>query len=45
MTNIGHFMIPADDVSRAKAFYSALLGWKIEPTGTPLEPANLAALQ
>jgi uncharacterized protein len=39
MANIGHFMIPADDVGRAKAFYSALLGWKIEKTTTPLDPA------
>lgn len=45
MSNIGHFMIPADNVDRAKAFYSALLGWKIEPTRTPLDPANLAELQ
>jgi predicted enzyme related to lactoylglutathione lyase len=39
MANIGHFMIPADDVGRAKGFYSALLGWKIEKTATPLDPA------
>lgn len=45
MPNIGHFMIPADNVGRAKDFYSALLGWKIEPTKTPLDPANLEALQ
>ena len=25
-----HFEIPADDVARAKAFYEALFGWKIE---------------
>ena len=31
MQDISHFMIPADDVARAKAFYTALLGWKIEP--------------
>jgi len=45
MANIGHFMIPADDVGRAKRFYHNLLGWKIEPTKTPLDPANLAELQ
>ena len=31
MANIGHFMIPADNVDRAKHFYHKLLGWKIEP--------------
>lgn len=45
MANIGHFMIPADDVGRAKKFYTSLLGWKIEPTRTPLDPKDLAALQ
>ena len=32
MANISHFMIPADNVERARHFYSALLGWKIEPS-------------
>jgi predicted enzyme related to lactoylglutathione lyase len=27
---IVHFEIPADDVDRARKFYSALFGWKIE---------------
>ncbi|MCU0521826.1 MAG: VOC family protein [Anaerolineae bacterium] len=27
---IVHFEIPADDMARAKAFYEALFGWKIE---------------
>ena len=31
MPNIGFFDIPADDVDRAKEFYTALLGWTIEP--------------
>lgn len=31
MANIGHFMIPADNGDRVKPFYSALLGWMIEP--------------
>jgi predicted enzyme related to lactoylglutathione lyase len=31
MANISHFMVPADDVSRARKFYSSLLGWTIEP--------------
>ena len=31
------FEIPADDVSRAKAFYSKLFGWKIERFPGPME--------
>jgi predicted enzyme related to lactoylglutathione lyase len=38
-------MIPADNVDRAKHFYSALLGWKIEPTRTPVDPAMMAEMQ
>ena len=30
MASIVHFEIPADDLQRAKAFYSNLFGWKIE---------------
>jgi predicted enzyme related to lactoylglutathione lyase len=45
MANIGHFMIPADNVDRAKRFYSALLGWKIELTRTPVDPAMMAEMQ
>ena len=30
MPTIVHFEIPADDVDRAKKFYSDLFGWKIE---------------
>jgi predicted enzyme related to lactoylglutathione lyase len=30
MPNIVHFEIPADDIQRAKTFYSKLFGWKIE---------------
>ena len=45
MANIGHFMIPADDVDRAKNFYHTLLGWKIEPVMTPMDPAMMAAMQ
>jgi len=30
MSSIVHFEIPADDIQRAKAFYSNLFGWKIE---------------
>ena len=42
--NINWFEIPADDLERAKKFYSKLFGWKINPipgmgiTGT-LTPA------
>jgi predicted enzyme related to lactoylglutathione lyase len=45
MANIGHFMIPADNVDRAKRFYSALLGWKIEPVGSAMDPEQMAAMQ
>ena len=45
MANIGHFMIPADNVDRAKHFYSTLLGWTIEPVGTPGDMAGMAAMQ
>ena len=39
MFNVVHFEIPADEVERAKKFYSELFGWKIaEFTGpTPME--------
>jgi predicted enzyme related to lactoylglutathione lyase len=45
MANIGHFMIPADNVDRAKAFYHALLGWTIEPPRTAADPAAMAVMQ
>ena len=45
MANIGHFMIPADNVDRAKHFYRTLLGWKIEPTRNPMEPSKMTAMQ
>ncbi len=32
MPTIVHFEIPADDVQRAKKFYTDLFGWKIEET-------------
>jgi predicted enzyme related to lactoylglutathione lyase len=45
MANISHFMIPADDVERARHFYSALLGWKIAPVqDTPGMP-GMEAMQ
>lgn len=30
MPTIVHFDIPADDLERAKSFYSKLFGWKFE---------------
>jgi predicted enzyme related to lactoylglutathione lyase len=30
MPTIVHFDVPAEDIERAKKFYSALLGWKFE---------------
>ncbi|MFA4825770.1 MAG: VOC family protein [Methanoregula sp.] len=45
MANIAYFEIPADNVDRAKHFYHTLLGWKIEPTKAPLDPAKAAATQ
>jgi uncharacterized protein len=44
MANLTHFMIPADDVARAKRFYSALLGWKIDPVAAP-ETMGIGAMQ
>ena len=45
MANIAYFEIPADNVDRAKHFYHALLGWKIEPTKMPMEPGKFTAMQ
>jgi len=45
MANNGHFMIPADNVERARTFYSSLLGWTIEPVKNPGDPAAMAAMQ
>jgi len=45
MANIGYFEVPADNIGRAKHFYRSLLGWKIEPTQTLMDPAGAAALQ
>jgi len=35
MANFAYFEIPADDVKRAKKFYTAVLGWEIQPTSMP----------
>jgi predicted enzyme related to lactoylglutathione lyase len=37
MSNIVWFEIPVDDVERAKSFYGALFGWKIEKFPGPIE--------
>ncbi|MBV9488332.1 MAG: VOC family protein [Verrucomicrobia bacterium] len=37
MASIVWFEIPADDVERAKSFYGALFGWKIEKLPGPME--------
>jgi len=34
-SNVGHFAIECDDVERAKRFYEAAFGWRIEPWGPP----------
>jgi hypothetical protein len=44
MANIGYFMIPADNGDRVKPFYSALLGWMIEPIWTPVDAALTAGV-
>jgi predicted enzyme related to lactoylglutathione lyase len=33
--NVGHFAIECDDVERARAFYQAVFGWRIQPWGPP----------
>ena len=33
--NISHFAIQADDVERARRFYSAVFGWTFEAWGPP----------
>ena len=37
MPTIVHFDMPADDIERAKKFYSELFGWKIERMPGPME--------
>jgi len=45
MPDIAHFMIPADNVDRAKHFYHNLPGWKIGPTSNPMDPSKMEAMQ
>jgi predicted enzyme related to lactoylglutathione lyase len=35
MATIVHFEIPADDMERARKFYTELFGWKMENAGDP----------
>jgi hypothetical protein len=44
MANIAYFEIPANDIGRAKKFYHSLLGWKIEPSKTPMDPKTTAMM-
>lgn len=37
MPTIAHFDLPADDLERAKKFYTELFGWKIEKVPGPLD--------
>ena len=37
MPTIVHFMVPAEDMERAKKFYTELFGWKIEKMPGPVE--------
>jgi len=37
MPTICHFEIPADEIGRAKNFYTQLFGWKVEKVGGPME--------
>jgi len=44
MSNISYFEVPADDVSRAKKFYTGVLGWDFMRTkvpGIPVEYWNI----
>jgi predicted enzyme related to lactoylglutathione lyase len=35
MNHLSYFLIQCDDVERAKRFYEAVFGWRIEPWGPP----------
>jgi predicted enzyme related to lactoylglutathione lyase len=35
MSNISYFEVPADDITRAKKFYTEILGWDFVPTRVP----------
>ena len=33
--HVRHFAVQADDVERARSFYEAVFGWRLEPWGPP----------
>lgn len=37
MSTITHFMVPADDIKRAKKFYAELFGWEINRLPGPMD--------
>ncbi|MBU0635584.1 VOC family protein, partial [Candidatus Micrarchaeota archaeon] len=37
MPTITHFMVPAEDIERAKKFYAEIFGWRIERLPGPME--------
>jgi len=45
MPNIAHFMIPADNVERAKHFYHTLPGLRFEPAKNLMDPSKIAGMQ
>ncbi len=45
MAGISHFMVPADDVARAKKFYNGVLGWTITPVHDTPEMPGMDAMQ
>lgn len=40
MSNISYFEVPADDIPRAKKFYTEILGWDFVPTQVPNIPVE-----
>ena len=44
MSTIVHFEIPADDVERAKKFYSNLFGWNIEKLHNSTDHSELTSV-
>jgi|SRR5579872_469000 len=37
MPRVVHFNLPADDIDRAKKFYSEVFGWSFEKSNAPME--------
>lgn len=40
MSNIAYFEVPADDLKRAKKFYTEILGWEFNPSQVPDIPVE-----